>query len=241
MWVSRYECSVSGVESLWSVTHYSSWSKEHDQYDQYHEKNGDCDCRDEKYFHLSVWIGHVLKTYIKICVPYGHVLLKWYDMVSDHFNPFDPLTYFSVWNLVLCVVFLCVCGGKRKKHSFLQEIIVQCTRVSCIVSSVGGFYLAWIRPCHVYIWYINLYIDGIIMKCVDLLAHHVPLFLFWKREGFKGGTLYGSIYGWIPTILYMAIQRSNILFFYSVTWYDILIIGGVSLSVSLYTTFTRYV
>jgi len=128
----------------------------------------------------------------------------------------DPLSYFSVWNLIGMCVYTIM---RRYIPSRLKPMVTDMVETSMILCSVGGFYFAWIHPGKMYVWYMRLYLDGIVMKIVDLLAHQIPMMMYLCLGGYEPGYEPG-VMGLLPIAVYTMIHRANILDYYAITWWD---------------------
>jgi len=173
----------------------------------------------ERYFHLEKWLIEVMSVHFRKSVPFGGDMVEWMR-ISMGMDLWEPMTYFSVWNLILFLFFIV----------FPQKKITHIAETSLIICAVGGFYFAWVSPGHVFIWYIRLYIRGIMMKTMDLIVHQSPLWIFYKMRGTRREMISWKerLAGWMPIVLYLAWQRQHILELYSARWIDMSIIAFLS-------------
>ena len=97
------------------------------------------------------------------------IVKQWYHQLN--FSWKDPLSYFSMWTILFSIL-------------PFQTRIFQLMKSNMILqTSLGGFYMAYVRPKEIKIKYLNLIVDGWLLKLIDLVAHQSLLFLYLYGNG----------------------------------------------------------
>lgn len=116
-------------------------------------------------------------------------LLSWISQLQFAFH--DPFHYYSVWNL-LAFFFL--------RYTPLQfDMALQV--------AIGGFYMTYISPQYIDIYYLNLQVDDLSMQIMDAIAHQLPflitLFYYLKYNNTYTSCL--NLYTKLPICFYYLI------------------------------------
>lgn len=78
----------------------------------------------------------------------------------------DVFSYFSTW---------AICASMIP----FQTKLFQLVRFNMILqAAIGGFYITYIHPKEIKIHYLNLIVDGFLLKMIDLVAHQSLLFIY---------------------------------------------------------------
>jgi hypothetical protein len=188
-----------------------------------------------RYFNLEKWCIECVLTHIRTFFPFGSDFVKWLSEMPLYFYWSSPFDYFSVW--ALCFLLFHYLQGtadrfvraRTRSHPTLCSALwYDCVETSLILCSVGGAYIAWIYPRHIYIGYIRLYLGNFTTKVLDIVSHQYPLFCFYRYFGPRVRSrekhLLTEIGGYAPAILYGLWKRQDILHYYSIRWLDLVVI-----------------
>ena len=109
---------------------------------------------------------------------------------------FIVFKFFTSWILILHFLYY-LDIIKNYQYSLLM--------LSSIVS-IGGFFITYIYPRYVIIPETSIKIDGIILKIIDILCHHIPLILllYFYNNKIKKDNL---IFGLLVIIIYLIINN----------------------------------
>lgn len=86
-------------------------------------------------------------------------LRKWVKHLD--FSLYDIFSYYSTWAMILYTIPI----NHRIFQLTVKNMLLQC--------SMGGFYFSYIFPKKINIFYLDLYLDGILLKVMDFLAHQL--------------------------------------------------------------------
>ena len=88
-----------------------------------------------------------------------------------NFTLADVLSYYSTWSMIFCLV-----PYENKMIDLMKlNMLLHC--------SFGGFYFSYISPRKIHIEYLDLILDGFLLKIMDFLAHQLILFIFLFKKG----------------------------------------------------------
>lgn len=184
------------------------------------------------YFNIEQWVRELVLFYIRKNIPQGRALTQWMILHLSGLTAAQPLTYFSVWSLGLLCLERQIHGHR---HSWripraVSSILLDWTITSVIVCAVGGLYIAWIYPQHLFIGYLRLYVGRVLTRLIDVFAHQLPAVWILRRR-FKDAAGLSAIpwIGCLPAMLYLLLEHSRVLSYYSLGWIDVARIGAVSL------------
>lgn len=102
------------------------------------------------------------------------ILNIWYKELYFHW--YDPLTYFSVWNIILDFIITKYLNDIPIFYKLKMNVLLQ--------TFIGGFYITYINPRYIKIPYLNLIITDSLLYIIDFFSHQIPFFysLFYKEE-----------------------------------------------------------
>lgn len=166
------------------------------------------------YFNIHQWwCGQYHKDDLWIWMKTTPVLKKW------------PMAfqYFSVWNLIMI--------SQGDDASWLLPWI----QTSSLICSVGGFYLAWVRPRCIHIHYLELTVESWSFVVLDLLAHQAPRWYVLSHLRPKPPA---SIVALLPIAIFLAWKGKSLHHLYGVRLVDILGIGACFSIVSFWERLT---
>lgn len=88
---------------------------------------------------------------------------EWLNSLS--FKWYEPLTYFSTWNILF---FICTTYYPVWNTIYIVPLIRKNIAMQC---ALGGGYITYIHPRSIIIPYLNMELDSILLKLIDLVAH----------------------------------------------------------------------
>ena len=97
-------------------------------------------------------------------------LERWKASLSIKWH--EPLHYFSTWTLMA--------------FFFIPEEIILLQQMKwnmLFITSMVGFYMTYVYPKKIFIHYLNLCADGLILQVIDIFAHQIPFLysLFYEN------------------------------------------------------------
>jgi len=91
-------------------------------------------------------------------------LQTWYQNVNFTWKEF--YSYYSAWCITVFFI-------------PFQTNLFQCMKMNMILhASLGGAYISYIYPRRLYVYYMNLILDGCLLKIMDFFAHHTFLLYY---------------------------------------------------------------
>lgn len=90
--------------------------------------------------------------------------------------------YWSVWALFSAMIHE---GMYRHQYLFTERHLQICKYVSWMMlssSSIGGLYITFYHPKHLYLPHVRIELSGISLITCDVMGHHIPWYLFTKKH-----------------------------------------------------------
>lgn len=184
------------------------------------------------YFDIEQWVRELVLYYIRKNLPQGRELSHWMILHLSGLTAGQPLTYFSVWSLSLVCLERQIDAYRQRWRipSIVSSILLDWTVTSVLVCAVGGLYIAWIYPQHLFIGYLRLYVGSVLTRLIDVVAHQLPaVWILRKRAKDIRGLSTIPWIGALPVMVYLLLEHSHVLSYYSLGWIDVTRIGVVSL------------
>ena len=131
------------------------------------------------------------------------------------FKWWEPIEYFSVWNLVVFFLF-------PVEFSFLQQLKF----LMLLQTSIVGLYMTYVYPKGIDIHYLRINCSGKLLSGIDFMAHQLPFFyslFFHPFYEFKN--LYLLIFLHSPIFLYLFLK--DVKYLYQVRINDMFVSGCI--------------
>ena len=121
-----------------------------------------------------------------------------------------------------------------RARGVLGTYLYDMVETNLLICSVGGAYIAWIYPRHLYITYLRLFLGPMMTRILDLLSHQYPLYYVLaqyssRRKIISGSWWWSPILSYAPPACYLLLHQGALLSYYSLRWFDLVVIVVVSI------------
>lgn len=131
------------------------------------------------------------------------------------FKWWEPIEYFSVWNLVVFFLF-------PVEIPFLQQLKF----LMLLQTSIVGLYMTYVYPKGIDIHYLKIHCSGKLLSGIDFMAHQLPFFysLFF-HPFYEFRNLYLLIFLHFPIFTYLFVK--DVRHLYQVRIHDMFVSGTI--------------
>lgn len=132
-----------------------------------------------------------------------------------HFKWWEPIEYFSVWNLVAFFLF-------PVEFPFLQQLKF----LMLLQTSIVGLYMTYVYPKGLDIHYLKIHCSGKLLSGIDFIAHQLPFFysLFF-HPFYQFHNLYLLFFLHFPILFYLFLK--DVIYLYQVRIHDMFVSGCI--------------